>query len=202
MIPDKDFSIMEFNPLVKGKVLEKYPKLKSVLKDGDDRVIRYILLMYDINSPLRHHYPELYKRKEHAADLAGYNLDKEDVTGLFDFRIKTDDGYEPDEELVNLTMKYLKYQNNMVWLMIVSNEQAFYEYNKRVMLPVDGARDKDILQAVEIKTKIMQSMDDIYSRLQKYGRDLSGGDEKLEEVITKRKRLRPEEIAANVQTNR
>jgi hypothetical protein len=68
-------------------------------------------------------------------------------------------------------------------------------------MPVDGARDKDILQAVEIKTKIMSSMDDIYLRLQKYFRDLSGGDEKLEEILTKRKRLRPEEIA-NVQNHR
>lgn len=201
MIPDKDFSNMEYNPLIKGNILEKYPKLRSIIGDGEDKVVRYILLMYDINSPLRHHYPDLYKRKQHSADLAGYNLDKDDLTGLFDFRIKTDDGHEPDEELVNMTMKYLKYQNNMVWMMIVSNEQAFYEYNRRVMMPVDGSRDKDILQAVEIKTKIMSSMDDIYSRLQKYKRDMAGGDEKLEEVITKRKRLRPEEIA-NVQTNR
>ncbi len=44
-------------------------------------------------------------------------------------------------------------------------------------------------------------MDDIYQRLQKYGRDLTGGDDKLEEVLTKKKRLRPEEIA-NVQASR
>ena len=157
--------------------------------------------MYDINSPLRHHYPELGKRKEFAADLAGYDLMKDDVTQLFDFKLKDGDEEEPYEELLELTIKYLKYQNNMVWFMIVSNEQAFFEYNRRVMMPVDGARDKDILQAVEIKTKIMSSMDDIYLRLQKYFRDLSGGDEKLEEILTKRKRLRPEEIA-NVQTNR
>ena len=70
------------------------------------------------------------------------------------------------------------------------------------MVPVDGGKDKDILQAVEIKTKIMQSMDDIYQRLQRYYRELSGGDENLEDVIVKRKRLRPEDIAANVQSNR
>jgi hypothetical protein len=69
------------------------------------------------------------------------------------------------------------------------------------MMPVDGARDKDILQAINIKTQIMTSQDEIYQRLQKYYRDLSGGDTQLEEVITKRKRLRPEEIA-NVQASR
>jgi len=201
MIPEKDFSKMEFNPTVKKNMTVEYPKLKSILGDANDKLVRYTILMYDINSPLRHHYPELGKRKEFAADLAGYDLMKDDVTQLFDFKLKDGDEEEPYEELLELTIKYLKYQNNMVWFMIVSNEQAFFEYNRRVMMPVDGARDKDILQAVEIKTKIMSSMDDIYLRLQKYFRDLSGGDEKLEEILTKRKRLRPEEIA-NVQTNR
>jgi hypothetical protein len=201
MIPDKDFSIMEFNPLIKGKVLEKYPKLKGMLGEAEDKVVRYILLMYDQNSPLRHHYPDLTKRKQFAADLAGFDLDKDDVIGLYEFKVNNDEGFEPHEELIRLTMKYLKYQNNMVWQMIVSNEQAFFEYNKRVMMPVDGSRDKDILQAVEIKTKIMQSMDDIYQRLQKYNRDLTGGDDMLEEVLTKKKRLRPEEIA-NVRPGR
>jgi hypothetical protein len=158
--------------------------------------------MYDINSPLRHHYPDLVKRKQFAADLAGYDLMKDDVTTLFEFKIKNDlDEYVPNEEMLKVIMKYLKYQNNWVWSMIVSNEQAFYEYNMRVMMPVDGARDKDILQAINIKTQIMTSQDEIYQRLQKYYRDLSGGDTQLEEVITKRKRLRPEEIA-NVQASR
>ena len=92
-------------------------------------------------------------------------------------------------------MKYLKYQNNWVWSMVVSNEQAFYEFNQRVMMPVDGSRDKDILQAINIKTSIMQSQDDIAQRLKKYIRELSGGDEQLEDSIIKRKRLSPESQA-------
>jgi hypothetical protein len=69
------------------------------------------------------------------------------------------------------------------------------------MMPVDGSRDKDILQAINIKTQIMTSQDEIYQRLQKYYNELSGGDEDLDNAITIRKRLRPEEIA-NVQSNR
>jgi hypothetical protein len=202
MIDEKEFSKIEFNPAVKKPLTVVYPKLKELVGNVDDKQIRYVVLMYDINSPLRSHYPDLAKRKEFAADLAGYDLMKDDVTTLFEFRVKNDaDEYVPDEELLNMIIKYLKYQNNWVWSMIVSNEQAFYEYNQRVMMPVDGARDKDILQAINIKTQIMTSQDEIYQRLQKYYRDLSGGDTGLEEVITKRKRLRPEDIA-NVQANR
>lgn len=202
MISEKDFSKMEFNPVVKDSLTTAYPKLKEIVGDADDRMIRYTLMMYDVNSPLRLHYPDLGKRKEFAANIAGYDLAKDDVSALFDFRVKVDDEYRPNTPLLDIIMKYLKYQNNWVWSMIVSNEQAFYEYNQRVMMPVDGDRDKDILQAINIKTQIMTSQDEIYQRLQKYYRDLSGGDNKLEESIMTRKRLRPEQIADNVQPNR
>ncbi len=197
MITDKELSIIEFNPLSKKPMLVAYPKLKEILGSGDDRMIRYVILMYDVTSPLRQHYPDLSKRKEFAATLAGFDLMKDDVVSLFEFRLN-DEPYEP---LLDMITTYLKYQNNWVWSMIVSNEQAFYEYNRRVMMPVEGNRDKDILQAINIKTQIMVSQDDIYQRLQKYYRELSGGDDKLQESITTRKRLRPEQIA-DVQTSR
>lgn len=197
MITDKELSIIEFNPLSKKPMLTAYPKLKEIIGSGDDRMIRYVILMYDVTSPLRQHYPDLSKRKEFAATLAGFDLMKDDVVSLFEFRLN-DEPYEP---LLDMITTYLKYQNNWVWSMIVSNEQAFYEYNRRVMMPVEGNRDKDILQAINIKTQIMVSQDDIYQRLQKYYRELSGGDDKLQEAITTRKRLRPEQIA-DVQTSR
>lgn len=200
MLTDKDFSIMEFNPLSKRALTICYPKLKGIVGDVDDKMLRYVLMMYDMKSPLREYYPELDKRKQFAASLAGYDLDKDDVTALFDFKVKSGDEDIAYEELLDLIVKYLKYQNNYVWSMIVSNEQAFYEFNKRVMIPVEGQRDKDILQAVDIKNKLMDAQDVIVQRLQKYLRELTGEDEILEQSITKRKRLRPENI--DVQANR
>jgi hypothetical protein len=200
MIADRDYSKMEFNPTVKRDLTVAYPKLKSIVGTADNRMLKYVLLMYDMNSPLREYYPELEKRKQFAASMAGYDLDKDDVTGLFDFKVKVEDEEVAHEELLNLITKYLKYQNNYMWSMIVSNEQAFYEFNKRVMIPVDGQRDKDILQAVDIKNKLMDAQDTIVQRLQKYFRELTGEDDQLEQAITKRKRLRPENI--DVQPNR
>ena len=196
MISDNDYLRMEFNPTVKKNLTVVYPKLKQIVGSVDDKMLRYVLLMYDQQSPLREYYPELGKRKNFAASIAGYDLDKDDVTELFDFKIKNEeDEYVPCEAMLELIMKYLKYQNNWIWSMIISNEQAFYEFNQRVMMPVDGSRDKDILQAVNIKTQIMQSQDDIAQRLKKYFRELSGGDEQLEDSIIKRKRLSPESQA-------
>lgn len=196
MISDNDYLRMEFNPTIKKNLTVVYPKLKQIVGSVDDKMLRYVLLMYDQQSPLREYYPELGKRKNFAASIAGYDLDKDDVTELFDFKIKNEeDEYVPCEAMLELIMKYLKYQNNWIWSMIISNEQAFYEFNQRVMMPVDGSRDKDILQAVNIKTQIMQSQDDIAQRLKKYFRELSGGDEQLEDAIIKRKRLSPESQA-------
>lgn len=201
MITEKEYNRMEFNPVVKKSLTAVYPKLKQIVGDVDDKMLRYVLLMYDMNSPLREYYPEIFKRKQFAASIAGYDLDKDDVVPLFDFKIKDGDDEVAYDELLNLIIKYLKYQNNYVWSMVVGNEQAFYEFNKRVMLPVDGTRDKDILQAITIKTQIMDAQDNIVQRLQKYLRQLTGDDEQLEESITKRKRIRPEDIA-NVQSNK
>ena len=200
MITEKDFSIMEFNPLSKRALTSCYPKLKGIVGDVDDKMLRYVLMMYDMKSPLREYYPELDKRKQFAASLAGYDMDTDDVTGLFDFKLKVEGEEVTYEALLDVIIKYLKYQNNYMWSMIVSNEQAFYEFNKRVMIPVDGQRDKDILQAVDIKNKLMDAQDVIVQRLQKYLRELTGEDDKLEQSITKRKRLRPENI--DVQPNR
>jgi len=200
MIDTREYQSMEFNPMCKKDMMVEYPKLKEIMKgEGTDREIRYLILMYDVHSPLKKHYPDLVKRKQFAASLAGYDLMKEKMEGLFDF--KNDLGI-PNDSLLNVVISYLKYQNNWVWTMIVSNEQAFYEYNKRVMMPVDGERDKDILQAITIKTQIMAAQDDIYQRLRRYYKDLTGGDENLDELIMTNKRLRPEDIAKNVQPNR
>jgi hypothetical protein len=200
MIDAREYQSMEFNPMCKKDMMVEYPKLKEIMKgEGTDREVRYLILMYDANSPLKKHYPDLVKRKQFAASLAGYDMMIEKMDTLFDF--KGDMGI-PDDRLLNLVISYLKYQNNWVWTMIVSNEQAFYEYNKRVMMPVDGERDKDILQAITIKTQIMTAQDEIYQRLRRYYKDLTGGDENLDELIMTNKRLRPEDIAKNVQPNR
>lgn len=209
MLRDTDFLKMEFNPMAKKAVCVEHPKLREIVKlqlDKEaekvksklDKTVRYILFMYDVNSPMRAYYPDLEQRKTVAADMAGFDWGVDSMEEIFEFKLKVEDAIVPNDDLLNMIMEFLKYQNNWVWTMIVSNSEAFYEYNRRVMMPVEGTRDKDILQAINIKTQIMSSQDDIYQRLQRYYRDLSGGDTVLEDAVKVRKRLRPEEIA-NVQ---
>ena len=81
--------------------------------------------------------------------------------------------------------------------MIVSNEQTFYEYQQRLLEPVDAEKDKDLLQALQIKSKLMEDCNNINERLDGYYRKLFGEDENVSRSVVKRKRLTPEQIAAH-----
>lgn len=201
MIPDKDYSQMEFNPLIKRKLLTEYPKLSQIIGERDDKMIRYVLLMYDQNSPLRKYYPDVNKRKDFAAAIAGYDADK-DISKIENLKtltenVTTEDGQKivPYEELLESISTYMTYQNSRLWTMIVTNEQSFYEYQRRIMAEVGGEADKDALSAITIKTKLLEAMDDIHKRLDRYYSELTGGDQDLETAIMLKKRLSPESKA-------
>lgn len=201
MIPDKDYSSMEFNPLIKRKLLTEYPKLSQIIGERDDKMIRYVLLMYDQNSPLRKYYPDVNKRKDFAAAIAGYDADK-DISKIENLKtltenVTTEDGQKvvPYEDLLESISTYMTYQNSRLWTMIVTNEQSFYEYQRRIMAEVGGEADKDALSAITIKTKLLEAMDDIHKRLDRYYSELTGGDQDLEMAIMIKKRLSPESKA-------
>ena len=197
---------MEFNPTVKKKITVVYPKLSEMFGSVDDKMARYILLMYDSNSPLRNYFPELQKRKEFSASIAGYDIDKDDVTPLFTFTRKVveeaededsepKEYVEPHEELLHAISDFLIYQNNRLWVLISTNEQAFYECQVKVMTEVVSDQDKDALSAIKIKKELLVAMDEIHKRLQLYYRELSGDDKDLELEITKRRRTSAEAVA-------
>jgi RNA processing factor Prp31 len=182
---------MIFNPFkVKGSLKKKYPKMKmfSSFQSADDQMITYVLYMYDQNTPMKEQFPDLKIRKEQAAVLSGYNLvkDNEILHDMFFFQ---------STKVVEMVDEFLRKQNNRIWSMIVSNEQTFFEYQKKLLSPVEGDRDKDILQALQIKSKIMDDLNTINDRLDSYYMKLYGEDQELLKTIKADKRLTPEFIA-------
>ena len=154
--------------------------------DAEDKLIKYVLYIYDVNTPLKEHFPDLKIRKEQAALLSGYDLKDETLNSIFFFT---------NSKVLSMVDEFLKKQNNRVWSMIVSNEQTFFEYQTKLLRPVDGDRDKDILQALQIKSKIMDDLNTINERLDSYYMKLYGEDETLLNKIKSDKRLTPEYIA-------
>lgn len=187
----EDFDKMIFNPFkVKRPLKKAFPKMKMFksFELADDQMIAYVLYMYDQNTPLKEQFPDLKIRKEQAAILSGYSLTKDDklLHDLFFFI---------SEKLVQMVDEFLRKQNNRIWSMIVSNEQTFFEYQTKLLSPVEGDRDKDILQALQIKSKIMDDLNTINDRLDSYYMKLYGEDQELLKVIKADKRLTPEFIA-------
>lgn len=155
-------------------------------KNSEDRFIKYVLFLYDANTPLKEHYPDLKIRKEQAALMSGFKLEDELLQSIFFFT---------DSKILVMVDEFLKKQNNRVWSMIVSNEQTFFEYQTKLLRPVDGDKDKDILQALQIKSKIMDDLNTINDRLESYYMKLYGEDDILLNKIKADKRLTPEFIA-------
>lgn len=155
-----------FNPLEKNLV-KTYPRLLplALLCGSDENLLRYILLVYDPNSILTRDFRDLPMRQQTAAELAGFNLETDEalLSQLFTYQI---------EEVVAATDLFLKeYVHIRLWSMICANEQTFYEYAERLMLPITkiaGKADKDLLQATAIKSKLSEDMDAINNRLDGY----------------------------------
>ncbi len=84
-----DFNRCLYNPLETG-FYKKYPDLKELWPEGEQKM-KYIAALYDPNSPLGKHIPDLNVRKQKAAELVGFDLRNEEVLkGLYDF---TDDRF-------------------------------------------------------------------------------------------------------------
>lgn len=209
MIKAAEYASMEFNPTVKKDVLVEYPKLKDIFSEISDKEMRYLLLVYDKNSPIKKYYPNLKKRKDFAAYIAGYDTEVDNLVPVFDFTIEKttpaviEDGEEVEPEktttvvydaLIKSLSSFLAYQNSRLWAMIVTNEQAFYEYQEKVMSSVVLSDDKDALSAISIKTKLLEAMDAIHKRLDIYYSEFTGDDTNVQSAISK-KRITSEAIA-------
>jgi hypothetical protein len=193
MFHDSEFSSMSFK--VHGvKDITTVPNIRSlrgfdaIIKNYKDKatpIIKYICYMYDQSSPMKKHYPELEQRKRECSLLSG----------LAKMQPLEDAMIEMSSDLFIISIDgFLKHQNNRVWSMIVSNEEVFYEYQSKLLVKTEEERDKDLLQALQIKSKIMNDMDEINKRLEAYYDKLYQGDQELAaKVIIKN--ITPEDIA-------
>jgi hypothetical protein len=188
-----DFASCLFNPLEKN-LLVKYPQLIVLLpkcKD-DEKVLRFIISMYDPNNPVVRENRDPLLRKKSCAVLAGFDLIKDEVflEEIFNYT---------NEEIVEKTDRFLKeFVHIRLWSMICANEQTFFEYSKRMMKPVEeaGAKEKDLMSAIAIKSKLSEDMDAINNRLDSYY-DKLYGDADLKNKVQK-VRISPESMSGTV----
>jgi hypothetical protein len=185
------FSVPENEDIVKYfrelSVLESFYSLPE--KDRN-KVVKYIVLAYDPYSPcVRNNSSELKKKKDAAAEAAGY---KRNPSGKFPDSVLCIMDMS-DKLITNAICDYLKYfVNNRLWSLIVVNEQVLSEYITLLMEPVNkgDGDDKKLLEAANTKSKLRDECKSIVSDLDKQYKDLYGENEDLKEVISKP--VRPE----------
>lgn len=196
LFSDSDFASLTFpiHNIAKDVIknvprLELIPSFKNYKGTSKDKVIKYICYLYDPNSPLKEFFPDMSRRKEQAATLAGFDLEdnrtKDIIEGMMSLKNKG---------VLIMIDEYLRFVNSRTWSMIVSNEETFYEYQSKLLRSVEAERDKDLLQALQIKGKIMEDLDNINERLEKYYLKLYAGDEDLVKTITTRRSITPENL--------
>jgi hypothetical protein len=183
LFSDKDFEELRLD--VFAKDFSKNPLVKQIfgeqVSSSDLTIIKYIVLLYDVKSPLRLKIPDIINRKEECAEMVGLKSGREE---LFDLSHPKVLGY------INM---YLRYQSSKVWSVLAANEEVLWQYQQELLTPIQNFKsDKDKLQALEIKTKLMQECDAIIKRIDAYEEKLFGDNkEKKDQILT----MTPESIA-------
>jgi hypothetical protein len=137
-----------------------------------DPIIRYISFAYDISSPFVKRFNSLDMRKREAALFAGFNLEDPNFIPFKDLK---------DETFVDMVMEFLIYQNNHIWVMLVSCEQTFYEFQKTLLQESSMIRnDKDKIAAIASKSKLIEESGNIVDKIISYRKQLFGEKEIIE----------------------
>lgn len=166
------------------KTLEKDPVVNQIfgkVSKDDIPLIEYVALLYDMKSPMRLKIPDIVERKEECAEMAGL---KGDNSHIFDLS---------DDKLLGYINVYLKHQSSKIWAILAANEEVLWQYQQELLTPITNFKnDKDKLQALEIKSKLMGECDAIIKRVEAYEEKLFGDNQlKKDKIIN----YTPESIA-------
>ena len=168
------FTESEYNNIllpVNDKDLHKNPLVNQIfgkVSADDIPMLRYIALLYDVKSPLRLKIPDIVERKEECAEMSDI---KEGKLEIFDLS---------NDKLLGYINVYLRHQSSKVWAVLAANEEVLWQYQQELLTPiVNFKNDKDKLQALEIKSKLMAECDAIIKRIESY-EDKIFGDNKQE----------------------
>lgn len=185
------------------KLFKRHPSLVALVPpDGEEgqegvmatvspeNVLRYIIALYDPKSPLLKGEQNLNRRKDVAADIAGIDKEKYIKEVMFMYECR-------DDRFVLYVQNYLRYYaKSMEWAMIQSFEQAFWEYQSRLMQPIErGDKDKDLISAVQLKTKLSDDIQSLYDKYQAALEKFYGEDKELIVASAQITRFTPESVA-------
>jgi hypothetical protein len=116
-----------------------------------NRVIRYIVYMYDKNSPMIHKHPDYSQRMFECAALAGFDM-KKSTEKFLDTIYR-----QNDPAMANMAFEYIRHQKAPEWAQLCANEKMFYDNIKDIMAVGKIYRDeKQKLDGQVVKAKMRE----------------------------------------------
>lgn len=203
-LEDLDGSVFLFNPQnIKSlkELKSRYSEFNINYKDLEEqtyhklqvdqyKVIKYTILFYDMNSPLRVYFPDFNKRKVEAALMAGFEVKdkhfRDDVTDMLVGKIT---------EVNDMYIRYMMLFSNPDYIALMNAWQLYVNESKKI-LDKKSKSDKTYIQGLqllnaEIKEKTHSvfggdETKEIKENLYKY-LDLGGLDLRPENIAKKKK---------------
>lgn len=197
VLDDVNEKLYLYNPKSKDSIqalIESYPEFSEdlgKLEKDKEKIAKFIILFYDMNSDLRGLVPDFWNRKRICAELVGFKLNDNKVfpKEVKDFLIGE------NEEINGMIIRYLLLFNNPDY---VELEVATDMYNKQAR---QALKQKLSASATSVKN-INQNLTDLNKKIKIATEAVFGGkessklEEKLYEYMQKdRLKLRPEDIA-------
>lgn len=167
--PDKKYRIVgEVELMAKGNKKEDF-----------NSIVRYILFLYDKKSPFHKKFNSIETKKANAILYSGI---KEELI--------------EHDEVIDMIVSFLVYQNSKLWSVIMTNERLFIEYLTILNTKLENFNsDKDIVETLTKKEKVRGFLETLCNDLDSQYERLYGGDKELMENTQKKVRLSPETVS-------
>jgi hypothetical protein len=194
---------------VKMETLMQYEEFSQfiALRSPDGfRIIDFIQFAFNIHSPLAQKCDDVVQRASEAYKLADLDLNAfycNHLLNIGESNIVVFQGMANEESkflmmIDDMISCYLsKIQNNNKWEMLVTYQLLFWEYTKRLRIPISSLVDEDkALKGMDIKTKITQPAFDLIKQIDQLKKDLFGDNKRLAVVAeVKIRKTTPETMA-------
>ena len=182
-VPEGVSILKHFKELGKMKVFRDDPGPKI----DNEKVMQYVMLVYDKNSPYRKKYPDVLKRKVEAA----HDVEFEIIEGGV-FEPPIEDMLRGRNEKVNRKIvEYVRLHRSFKYAFLVSMENAYYN----LMLEILGGETKNVMKAKDLRDELEENATEI---LNDDNSSFIKG-ELLRYMEEERLSLRPEDIALKLQ---
>lgn len=183
---EAEFSGCMFNPMCDKKMLVEYPVLLEIItpewkEDKNlDKIIRYVIIMYDSRSPLLKEERDYTKRKRVAISLT--KISEELAETILD---------GSNDVFFDFMIIYLsRYVKEKQFAALCAFEFKYYENIAELLTPIKGDTNAERLEAAKKKSVISDEIDKDIKRIDDYWNQIFGDKELVEKV--KSKKYKPE----------